>query len=366
MAMATRPWRLAGLAGAMLLTTTTVAATGAPAAAAAPSPQGTVYVSDGGLYLAAGFGARNYVTVGTVSGGRTYLTDNIAFTLDRSRSGGCVQNDAWSVTCPTTITRVVAHLGDGDDYFGNYSYVTSTVFGDYGNDDLWGWFGTEYFHGGPDNDELYGLPGADQLWGDDGADVLEGHEGDDHLYGGSGNDTLRGHEGWDFLYGHDGTDDLSGGPDRDDLDGGPGLGTIAGDAGNDVFYHRYSDNSSRNNYWGGAGIDEMDYWGMTTGVHVTLNNIADDYAILPVVTGHNVHDDIEKVVGTDNADHLIGSDGPNTLIGLSGDDVLEGLGGNDDLNALTGNNQRVYGGPGTDTCDGDDLVVADQCEAVPA
>jgi len=354
--------RLAGVAGAMVLTAATVAV---PAPAAAASPRGTAYVHQAGLYLVAGNGARNYVTASTISGGRTYLADHIQLTLDPNRAGGCVQNDAWTVTCPPTITRVVVYLGDGDDTFSNYSDLISIAHGDYGNDDLWGWFGSDYFYGGPDDDELYGLPGNDQLRGEDGVDLIEGHEGNDFIYGGNGNDTLRGNEGWDFLFGEDGTDTLSGGPDRDELDGGPGLGTVAGDDGDDVLYHRYGDNSSRNHYWGGAGTDEMYYHGMTVGVRVSLNNISDDHAILPVATGHNVHDDIENVTGTDHNDYLVGSAGPNRLLGLGGDDVLEGLAGDDDLNAHTSNTlQRVYGGPGTDSCKGARLLVTDQCETI--
>ena len=53
------------------------------------------------------------------------------------------------------------------------------------------------------------------------------------------------------------------------------------------------------------------------------------------------------------------------LAGARGDDRLEGRDGDDTLRAYEGNNQKVYGGAGSDACDGDNLVVLDQCERVP-
>jgi Ca2+-binding RTX toxin-like protein len=283
--------------------------------------------------------------------------------LDPARAGDCVALDSRSVKCPSAAV-VVVHLGDGRDYLYNYRNVTSEVYGEDGNDELWGWFGTDRFYGGAGDDTLEGLPGNDLLVGDAGNDTLTGDEETDRLIGGSGDDTLRGGDGRDELRGEDGTDDLSGGPGADRLDGGPGQGSVRGDDGDDVFFHGYAlFDVARNDYWGGAGTDEMNYLGMPTGVSVSLNNLPDDVPTLPVAAGHNVHDDIEMVTGTLHADRLEGSDGPDTLFGSSGDDVLYGLGGDDRLSASTGNNQQVYGGPGTDTCTGSNLVVVDQCEA---
>jgi len=57
-------------------------------------------------------------------------------------------------------------------------------------------------HGG--DDTLYGDEGDDILYGQGGNDTLYGGEGDDHLYGGPGNDTLIGGAGDDIFYWMDG------------------------------------------------------------------------------------------------------------------------------------------------------------------
>jgi Ca2+-binding RTX toxin-like protein len=334
---------------------------GSVSAAAAP---GTAYFSSGTLHFQAGAGASNYVVIGSTGDGVLLLEDNNQpVRLDPARAGGCAAHDSRLIRCPGAVA-VVVHLGDGRDYFYNYRNVTTEVYGQDGNDELWGWFGTDRFYGGAGDDTLEGLPGNDVLVGDAGNDTLNGDDGTDHLLAGPGNDTLRGGDGRDNLHGQAGTDGLSGGPEADRLDGGPGVGSVRGDDGDDVFYHSYAQSDlARGEYWGGAGTDEMNYLGMPTGVSVSLNNVADDIPIAPAAAGHNVHDDIETVTGTYHADRLEGSEGPNTLVGSDGDDVLHGLGGGDRLDASAGNNQRVYGGPGTDTCYGSNLVVVDQCEA---
>ena len=334
---------------------------GSVSAAAAP---GTAYVSGATLYFQAGAAASNYIVVSNSADNVLLLQDNNQpIRLDPARSGACAAHDSQIIRCPG-VTAVVAYLGDGRDYFYVYRNVTTEVYGQDGNDELWGWFDTDRFYGGPGDDLLEGLPGNDVLVGDAGTDTLNGDDGTDQLTGGDGNDTLYGGGGQDLLHGGAGTDDLSGGPDTDRLYGGPGLGSVRGDDGDDLLFHSHAlSELARSDYWGGAGTDEINYFGMPIGVSVSLNNVADDVPIAPVATGHNVHDDIENVYGTLYADRLEGSDGPNTLVGSDGGDVLHGLGGDDRLDASRGRNQRVYGGPGTDTCLGSNLVVVDQCEA---
>lgn len=350
--MATRSGRLAGVVGALALTVSAVVVT--PGAAVAAPATGTAYVEGQTLYVVAGVGGANLVTVTPMSDNRILVQDSARFTLNRARSTGCVQTDAWSVTCLPVITRVDLQLGDGNDEFHSYSdRVVSTAWGGYGADQLWGWFGVEHLHGGPDNDELYGLPGNDRLWGDEGTDLVEGHEGTDVLYGGTGTDSLNGGADNDYLYGEADTDWLSGGAGNDYLVGGPGWGSVRGDDGRDDIVHKYVEGVvTGSDYWGGAGRDQISYFGMPVGVSVSLNNLADDVPRVPVATGHNVHDDIEVVHGTSYDDLIVGSEAANILFGYRGDDVLYGLGGDDELNTGEGNNQLVYGGAGTDICAG--------------
>jgi len=360
--MVMRPGRLAGLVGALALTAAGGTLVAPGVAGAAPAP-GTAQVVGDALYFYAGSGGANLLMISPLSENRFYVQDSIRFTLG-SGSAGCTQTDGWSVTCLPAITRVIVDLGDGNDEFHSYSdRVYSSVKGGYGSDQLWGWLGPEALLGGPDDDELYGLSGVDRLWGDEGNDLIEGHDGLDYLWGGTGNDTMNGGADSDVMYGEAGTDWLSGGAGPDDLDGGPGAGSVRGDDGNDVFRHPYGQAAlATSDYWGGAGTDRIAYLGMPTGVAVSLNNRADDIPLVAVATGHNVHDDIETVDGSDHDDSIVGSDGPNTLRGLGGNDVLSGLGGDDLLDVQSGNNQQAYGGAGTDTCTGNNLFVRDLCE----
>jgi len=79
-----------------------------------------------------------------------------------------------------------------DRPFGNSSSTyASTIFGNQGNDRLWG---------GSLTDSLWGGEGNDRLWGRAGNDALNGEKGDDVLSGGTGNDILRGGAGNDRLY----------------------------------------------------------------------------------------------------------------------------------------------------------------------
>jgi Ca2+-binding RTX toxin-like protein len=76
----------------------------------------------------------------------------------------------------------------------------------------------------------------------------------------------------------------------------------------------------------------------------------DDWIGCPVVTYHNVHSDVENVIGTNGNDRIIGSEQNNGLDGGAGSDTLEGKGGDDYLDAEGGQNQRDFGGTGTDIC----------------
>jgi len=80
---------------------------------------------------------------------------------------------------------------------------------------------------------MWGQAGNDTLYGGEGDDYLDGgngisgtNDGDDKLYGGNGNDTL---------YGLDGNDTLDGGAGSDLLNLGAGNGTATGGTESDTF-----------------------------------------------------------------------------------------------------------------------------------
>jgi len=84
------------------------------------------------------------------------------------------------------------------------------LFGDSGNDWLYGGDGDDALIGGTGNDRLYGGDADDFLSGGIGNDTLSAGNGDDTLKGGAGNDRLYGAEGNDTLYAGEGRDTLRG------------------------------------------------------------------------------------------------------------------------------------------------------------
>ncbi len=78
--------------------------------------------------------------------------------------------------------------GNSDDIFRNSTFISATVYGGAGDDQLFG---------GSGNDTLFGGDGHDRLVGGDGEDRLVGGNGQDGLLGGSGQDQLTGGAGAD-------------------------------------------------------------------------------------------------------------------------------------------------------------------------
>ncbi|MES2675673.1 MAG: hypothetical protein V4660_15640 [Pseudomonadota bacterium] len=140
---------------------------------------------------------------------------------------------------------------------------------------LFGDEGDDVIYGGIMSDELIGGVGDDTLFGLDGHDILDGSEGIDHLRGGTGNDTLIGGDNNDVLqgngvtlhaaqknlpdndtlYGGDGNDELYGGEGKDYLDGGIGSDSLLGEEGNDYLYG--GDDEVRDELIGGGNDDIM-------------------------------------------------------------------------------------------------------------
>jgi Ca2+-binding RTX toxin-like protein len=340
----------------------------APETASAAAAPGTAYVVSGVLYFAAGAGVANYPSVGAISDGRIYLIDDRApVQLDAARAGGCVQVQRSEIYCGG-ITRVVVYLGDGNDTFSSYHNMTSVVYGQEGNDTLYGWFGDDQLHGGLGDDKLYGLPGNDTLNGEQGKDIAEGDDGADQITGGEADDTLRGDRGVDRISGGPGRDMVYGGPDGDILNGGGGAGigsdtgSVFGDDGDDIIVFDHSSTQ----FWGGAGVDTIDYSTTNSPMRVSLLDNTWDMTLPEpdnaVPWTHDAHSDIEKLIGTAYNDELSGSNGPNTIGGGNGNDKLWGNGGDDILDADLGANQRIVGGIGVDICVGAGVTYRESCE----
>jgi Ca2+-binding RTX toxin-like protein len=98
-----------------------------------------------------------------------------------------------------------------------------TLFGGAGNDWLEG--GDDTLKGGADTDLLLGGDGQDMIYGEDGNDTVGGQNDDDQVWGGKGNDLLFGDGGNDSLYGEADNDTLEGQAGNDSLYGGAGSDT---------------------------------------------------------------------------------------------------------------------------------------------
>ena len=116
----------------------------------------------------------------------------------------------------------LARGGAGADRIITTADVHVMLFGDRGDDVLWG---------GGSFDELDGGAGADRVHGGGGGDILRGRPGDDRLDGGGGNDHLLGADGDDQLFGSQLGDRLEGGNGNDALSGGPGGDVCLGGPG---------------------------------------------------------------------------------------------------------------------------------------
>jgi len=177
------------------------------------------------------------------------------------------------------------HGGNGNDILHIAGDVTSSVYGDAGDDWLYLNYGSHpsYALGGTGNDnyvinnaknsiqelpgegvdtirttvtmslktyEMVNIHGVHLLIGEvenlvmisnDNIDGL-GNELNNMMLGGAGNNLINGREGNDFISGNGGNDTLLGGNGNDYLyvataaGGGVGVATLSGEAGNDVFY----------------------------------------------------------------------------------------------------------------------------------
>lgn len=113
--------------------------------------------------------------------------------------------------------------------------IDALLFGQAGDDRLFGALGADGLDGGAGRDVLFGMAADDELEGGLDADDLRGGSGNDQLLGLGGNDQLHGEAGHDILLGGEGNDSLFGLDGRDLLIGGGGSDVLAGGAGGDVL-----------------------------------------------------------------------------------------------------------------------------------
>lgn len=155
--------------------------------------------------------------------------------------------------------------------------------------------------------------------GNDNANTLTGTTADETICGLGGSDLIKGGGGNDILIGGDGNDMLEVSAGRATLDGG-------------------------------AGSDTASFAGSATSVDASLlEGFARRVGTDPLEGAALVG--IERLTGSSHDDTLTGSNTANKLVGGEGADMLLGSGGKDRIDSQDqAKNDRVNGGPGTDTC----------------
>ena len=225
--------------------------------------------------------------------------------------GSCNQtSDGRGAFCPTNgLTSIVVNLGDEDDAYDGHTMAVDTelTLGD-GDDVGSTGRGSDVLHGGNGADTLDGGPASSggSLTTTTGADAL------DTFDAGPGTDTID-------IGRSTGADDVSGGPDADTV--------------------TYGSRSFA------AGV--------TTGVTITIDDVADDGRQSSGGEGDNIRTDVEKVVGSRNNDQLFGSTGPDVLEGGLGVDSFKGNGGADTFLLRDGVRDNSFCIDSNDTVDKD-------------
>ncbi|MCG5238221.1 DUF4347 domain-containing protein [Azospirillum doebereinerae] len=159
--------------------------------------------------------------------------------------------------------------------------------------------------------------GNDTLTGDNAGNTIDGLGGNDSIVGGTGTDSLVGGAGNDTLIGGGNPGGLLG----DTLNGGLGADSLVG----------------------GSGFNVVTYENATAGLTLDLKTPGNS-------TGEAAGDrfvNIQRWIGSEQADVLIGNDSGVWFWGHGGDDLEYGGAGNDTLESGVGND-TVHGGGGND------------------
>lgn len=370
-------------------TITALAAVLVLSAAGTALANGSVVTYANSVNFTAGAGDVNDITYGWLGSNGVRIQDVVPITP----GGGCTAIDAYTVRCGGSGAALTLNLGDQNDTAESYESVPNNpvINGQDGNDLLRGGDLNETINGGNGDDTIYGGNGDDLIDGGNGADTFSPQGGFDKLtyssrmwplvvdvggsssgYAGEGdlitswdsfemyilgsNDdqfygawnnvgiTLAGGAGNDLLYGTNFNDSINGADGDDTIRSYDGDDTLIGGKGADDFQS-------------GFGFDTVSYGTTLAGVHVTVDNVANDGATVPD-NGRtdNVHTDVERILGSYQVDVITGQAGAPTWV--------ESSSGNDTINLLDGSADTVNCGSGTDTVNGDlvDNVDVATCE----
>ena len=111
-----------------------------------------------------------------------------------------------TATSSAVINVSLGNAGGDDILYGDQG--EDVIYGGAGDDEIEGGQGEDVLYGGAGDDEIEGGQGEDVIYGGAGDDVIEGGKGDDVIVGGEGDDILLGNEGFDqFIFGLDAGED---------------------------------------------------------------------------------------------------------------------------------------------------------------
>jgi len=132
------------------------------------------------------------------------------------------------------VNTVAVESLSGDDYVDfRAARFETRIYGDQGDDRIYGGIESDNIQGDGGNDKIYGGDGDDNLGGGEGDDRIYGGDGDDDLFGSDGRDSLNGGVGRDIIIGGRGDDTINGDEDEDYLCGNGDRDIIRGGIGND-------------------------------------------------------------------------------------------------------------------------------------
>ncbi|MBR7060087.1 MAG: hypothetical protein IKI22_05745 [Neisseriaceae bacterium] len=316
------------------------------------------------------------------------------------------QNGRFDKYCTFSIFDENAHAkiycGEKDDVITASSSAGVMVYGDNGNDKVFGSFYTDIIYGGSGSDYLYGSSynpnnqrdekakqlDKDIIIGEEGRDFIFGVAGDDEIHTGYKNEhTIKegnnqagdwaiGGEGDDFIFGSKNRDFLQGSEGSDILYGGASDDIVIGDSfirfglkskslyNTEVIEYQLRSNNNKTQWTqqttkGGSILDNsMNDW------DIEIDSENGDYILHTAVNLYNNEHIVTYSENTNYNDTLWGGSGNDLIIGQYGNDNLFGEEGNDILwgddnrdNTISGNdyldggagNDKLHGGKGNDT-----------------
>ncbi len=174
-----------------------------------------------------------------------------------------------------------------------------TIFGNFGDDTIYGMDDDDSLNGGEGNDLVFGGVDDDFIDGGDGHDRLNGDDGDDTIIGATGRDTISGGAGNDSIEAGLDDDSVSGGDGDDSILGEGGTDSLVGDAGDDTI-----DGGSENDtIFGGTGADSL------------IGGFGDD--LISLSTDRTPDTDADVAFGGADQDVFIGTGAGDTVFGGS-------------------------------------------------